>query len=62
MQSNWQTQGKNNSLIPPFILVDRIGDINAWKIIKARNLRPFLSIRDFQGMTKTNNTALKKLI
>ncbi|WP_341508114.1 PolC-type DNA polymerase III [Mesomycoplasma ovipneumoniae] len=59
---NWIVNKENNSLIPPFISVDGIGDINARKIIQARNLRPFSSIEDFQTRTDTNNTALKKLI
>lgn len=59
---NWIVNKENNSLIPPFISVDGIGDINARKIIQARNLRPFSSIEDFQTRTETNNTALKKLI
>ncbi|WP_337897785.1 hypothetical protein [Mesomycoplasma ovipneumoniae] len=62
LTSNWQTQKKNNLLIPQFISVDGIGDINARKIIQARNLRPFLPIEDFQTRTKTNNITLKKLI
>lgn len=58
---DWIVNKENNSLIPPFIAVDGIGDINARKIVQARNLKPFTSVEDFQERTETNNTALKKL-
>ncbi|MXR05747.1 PolC-type DNA polymerase III [Mesomycoplasma flocculare] len=57
----WIVNKENNSLIPPFIAVDGIGDINARKIVQARNLRPFSSIEDFEFRTETNKTSMKKL-
>ncbi|ASU14781.1 DNA polymerase III PolC-type [Mesomycoplasma hyopneumoniae] len=57
----WIINKENNSLIPPFIAIDGIGDVNARKIVQARNLRPFSSIEDFEKRTETNSTSLKKL-
>ncbi|MBG0730547.1 PolC-type DNA polymerase III [Mycoplasma sp. 'Moose RK'] len=57
----WLVNNENNSLIPPFVSVDGIGDVNARKIVEARNLKAFASIDDFQNRTETNTTAIKKL-
>ncbi|SYV90503.1 DNA polymerase III polC-type [Metamycoplasma alkalescens] len=41
-------------MIPPFIVVDGLGDTVAEAIIKARNESPFLSIEDLIDRAKIN--------
>ncbi|BAP39396.1 PolC-type DNA polymerase III [Metamycoplasma canadense] len=61
---NWIIDKKNKSLIPPFNVVDGLGDVVAEAIVKARNESPFLSIQDLIERAKVNSkicSELKKL-
>lgn len=51
---DWIVDKETNSLIPPFIVVDGLGDTVAEAIIKARNESPFLSIEDLIDRAKIN--------
>ncbi|MBQ7140197.1 MAG: PolC-type DNA polymerase III [Bacilli bacterium] len=49
------------TLIPPFRVIDGLGDTVAKKIIEERNQRPFLSIEDLQVRAKISTTTIAKM-
>ena len=48
------------ALIPPFTIVDGLGENVAKSIVEARELRPFISKEDVMARTQVNNTTIKK--
>ncbi|MBN4089618.1 PolC-type DNA polymerase III [Mycoplasma enhydrae] len=64
LASDWIIDKKTKSLIPPFIVIDGLGDTVAEAIVKARNDYYFLSIQDLIERGKVNSkicTEMKKL-
>ncbi len=59
--SNFVVDHKANSLIPPFKVLDGLGDNVANKIIEARKERPFISKEDLQARGKIASTQVKLL-
>ena len=51
----------NHEIIPPFMVLDGLGDNVAESIVKAREERPFLSKEDLAERTQLSNTLIKKL-
>ncbi len=49
------------SIYFPFRALEGLGDNVATKIIEERNIRPFISIEDFQNRCKVNTTTIDKL-
>ena len=47
---------ENNALIPPFLVIDGLGDAAAQSIIEARNERPFISKQDLMSRTQISQT------
>ncbi|WP_429980730.1 hypothetical protein, partial [Mycoplasmopsis bovis] len=52
---DWIVDEKSKSLIPPFIVVDGLGDTVAEAIVKARSEQNFLSIEDLVERGKVNS-------
>ncbi len=50
----------SKALIPPFTIVDGLGENVAKSIVEARELRPFISKEDVMARTQVNNTTIKK--
>lgn len=48
------------ALIPPFTIVDGLGENVAKSIVEARELRPFISKEDVMARTQVNNSTIKK--
>lgn len=48
------------ALIPPFTIVDGLGENVAKSIVEARVIRPFISKEDVMARTQVNNTTIKK--
>jgi DNA polymerase-3 subunit alpha (Gram-positive type) len=48
------------ALIPPFTIVDGLGENVAKSIVEARESRPFISKEDVMARTQVNNTTIKK--
>ena len=48
------------ALIPPFTIVDGLGENVAKSIVEAREVRPFISKEDVMARTQVNNTTIKK--
>ena len=59
--SNFIVDKANNSLIPPFKVIDGLGDKAAEVLIKARNERPFISKEDLASRGKISATTIKIL-
>ena len=60
----WGVDTKNNAIIPPFKVLDGLGDAAAETVVESRNKRPFMSIEDLQSRTRLSQQhieALKKL-
>ena len=53
--------GATQSLIPPFMVLDGLGNAVADGIIKARNEKPFSSVEDFQDRTPISKKHIDKL-
>ena len=58
---NFTIDYENKSLIPPFTVIDGLGEGPAETIIKARNERKFTSKEDFCKRTKVNSQIVTKL-
>jgi DNA polymerase-3 subunit alpha (Gram-positive type) len=52
---------EKQSIIPPFIVLDGIGNNAAISIIEARKERPFLSQEDLKRRTKLSQTNIEDL-
>ena len=50
----------HHEIIPPFKILDGLGDNVAESIVKARNERPFISKEDLMNRTQLSNTLLRK--
>ncbi len=50
----------HHEIIPPFKILDGLGDNVAESIVKARNERPFISKEDLLNRTQLSNTLLRK--
>ncbi|KMQ98346.1 dna polymerase iii subunit alpha [Lasius niger] len=51
-------------ILPAFIVLDGLGEVNAQSIVDARKVAPFASFKDLQertNITKTNSLLLKSL-
>lgn len=59
--TEWKIDYKTNSLIPPFIVLDGLGEAAARSIIEAREKRPFLSKENLLNRTQINKTTLEKM-
>ena len=57
----WIVDYEQQALIPPFVVIDGLGDTVAKKIVDARQERVFQSIQDFQKRCDINKTLLEKL-
>ena len=51
----------NNSLIPPFIVIDSLGEIIAENIVEVRKKEKFKSVKDFEKRTKVIKKHIQKL-
>ena len=58
---NFVVDKENKALIPPFKVLDGLGENGANEIIKARNERPFESQEDLRNRAKITEKNLKKL-
>ena len=56
---NFIVDEATNSLIPPFKVIDGLGEAAAENIIKSREGGPFSSIEDFEKRSKINQTLLE---
>ena len=52
---------ENNCIVPPFIVIDGLGEGPAETIIEARKQRPFVSQEDLINRTKLNSQNIEKL-
>ena len=51
----------DNTIRPPFISVEGLGDSVGKQIVKERNKAPFISIEDLQNRGKVNSTTIERL-
>lgn len=51
----------NHEIIPPFKVLDGLGDNVAMSIVQAREQRPFMSKEDLTSRTQLSTTLCKKL-
>ena len=51
----------DNTLIPPFITIDGLGEVVAKNIEKEAQIKPFISIEDFQNRCKVSQTLIDKM-
>ncbi len=59
--TEWKINYENKQLIPPFIVLDGLGDTAAKSIIEARNNKKFTSKVDLASRTQINKTVLEKM-
>lgn len=59
--TEWQIDYENKSLIPPFIVLDGLGETAARSIIEARKEKEFTSKIDLAKRTQINKTVLEKM-
>ena len=59
--NDWVIDYQEKALIPPFIVVDGLGETVAKKIVEARKQRRFYSIDDIQRRCDVNKTLVEKL-
>ena len=59
--SNFKVDHEHNALIPPFSVLDGLGDKAAQTIITARNEKPFISKDDLQKRGKLSANSIKLL-
>ena len=57
----WVIDEKNNTLIPPFVTVEGLGDTAAESVISARKNGEFYSIEDLVNRTKLNSKNINEL-
>ncbi len=51
----------DNTLLPPFRVIEGLGDLVAKKIVKERSKNPFISVEDLQKRGKVNATTIEKM-
>ena len=56
---NFIVDEENNALIPPFKVIDGLGEAAAENIVKSRDGGKFTSIEDFEKRSKINQTLLE---
>ncbi|ACF07486.1 DNA polymerase III polC-type [Metamycoplasma arthritidis] len=59
--ARWIVDIENKALIPPFVVVEGLGETVADSIIQARNEHEFLSVEDFEKRTKVNSKIASQL-
>ena len=59
--TDWKIDYETKTLIPPFNVIDGLGDIVAESIIKEREIKEFISVEDFKARTKINKNSLSDL-
>lgn len=59
--SHFTVDHERGVLIPPFVVLDGLGDSAAYSIVEARQAGKFLSKEDLLSRTKLNNTNLEEL-
>ena len=59
--TNFVVDKEHNALIPPFKVLDGLGESGANEIVKARNERPFESQEDLKNRAKISDKNIKKL-
>jgi DNA polymerase-3 subunit alpha (Gram-positive type) len=57
----WLIEKETNSLIPPFISLDGLGNAAAESIVEARKNGEFYSIENFSKRTQANKTIITKM-
>ena len=58
---NFVVDHENKALIPPFIVLDGLGDNAALSVVEARKNGPFTSKEELLERTKLNNTNVEDL-
>ena len=58
---NFVVDEENNAIIPPFIVIDGLGEGPAESVVKAREERRFSSKEDLSRRTKLNSQNIEKL-
>ncbi len=59
--TKWIIDEKEKALIPPFVVVDGLGETVAQTIIQQRDIQPFISIEDLRMTTSVNSKILGEL-
>lgn len=57
----WIVDKENNSIIPPFDVLDGLGEAAAETVVEARNKHPFYSIEDLQSRTRLSQQHIETL-
>ena len=57
----WIVDKETNSIIPPFNVLDGLGEAAAETVVEARNKRPFMSIEDLQNRTRLSQQHIETL-
>jgi DNA polymerase-3 subunit alpha (Gram-positive type) len=57
----WKINYENKTLIPPFNVIDGLGEIVAKTIVKERNEKPFISVEDFKKRGGVNKASIQEL-
>ncbi len=58
---DWQPDPKHqNALLPPFIIIEGLGDVAAQKIADQAALEPYLTLEDFKARSGLNKTLIEK--
>ncbi len=57
----WIIDKENNSLIPPFAILEGLGEAVAQKFVEERERQPFTSYNDFVSRSGVNKTLIQKL-
>ncbi|CAC13848.1 DNA POLYMERASE III, ALPHA CHAIN POLC-TYPE (POLIII) [Mycoplasmopsis pulmonis] len=60
LANDWIIDKNSKSLIPPFNVIDGLGETLAQKIVDSRNEKEFLSVEDFINRTGINSTLVEK--
>ena len=57
----WKIDNDKKVLIPPFIVIDGLGDIVAKSIVNERKKNPFSSVEDLKKRTSINKNSIQEL-
>lgn len=58
---NFTIDKENNAIIPPFIVIDGLGEVPAKSVVDARNKKKFVSQEDLIARTSLNSTTIETL-
>lgn len=61
MTRYWIVDKEHNSIIPPFNVLDGLGESASETVVEARNKRPFMSIEDLQSRTRLSQQHIETL-